>query len=236
MRKDYIFYVNGWEKQPKECQQLDQFNDRTCRCKYIHGRNYLNILFTFTYAQNKKLVMEGYSFMSNKNFAAIFDMDGVIIDNALYHEKAWKIFLKRSGINLSEKDFKEIVFGRTGNDVLRILFKDITESEIIEHAKEINATYRDEYAPFIQATPGLLDFLKLLKHNNITAAIATSAPPINVEYIVEKLDIREYFANTIDDTQVTKGKPDPEIYLASADAINYKPSQCVVFEDSLAGI
>lgn len=180
--------------------------------------------------------MEGYSFMSNKIFAAIFDMDGVIIDNALYHEKAWKIFLKRSGINLSEKDFKEIVFGRTGNDVLRILFKDITESEIKEHAKEINATYRDEYAPFIQATPGLLDFLKLLKHNNITAAIATSAPPINVEYIVEKLDIREYFANTIDDTQVTKGKPDPEIYLASADAINYKPSQCVVFEDSLAGI
>ncbi|MCU7491150.1 MAG: HAD family phosphatase [Ignavibacteria bacterium] len=174
--------------------------------------------------------------MNDKNFAAIFDMDGVIIDNALYHEKAWKIFLKKRGINLSNNEFKEIVFGRTGKDILKILFKDITESEIKEYAKEINATYREEYAPFIKATPGLIDFLKLLKQNNITAAIATSAPPINVEYITEKLSIREYFANTIDDTQVTKGKPDPEIYLASADAINYEPSQCVVFEDSLSGI
>ncbi|HEX2869524.1 MAG TPA: HAD family phosphatase [Ignavibacteriales bacterium] len=174
--------------------------------------------------------------MGDKNFAAIFDMDGVIIDNALYHEKAWKLFLKRRGIGLSDSEFKETVFGRTGKDCLKILFKGITETEIKEYAKEINAIYRKEYSPFVEATPGLIDFLKMLKQNNIIAAIATSAPPVNVEYITETLNIREYFANTIDDTQVTKGKPDPEIYLASAEAINYQPSQCVVFEDSLSGI
>lgn len=174
--------------------------------------------------------------MNSKSFAAIFDMDGVIIDNAVYHEKAWRIFFNRRGINLSDNEFKEIVFGRTGKDCLKIFFKNITESEIQEHTKEINAIYREEYAPYVKATPGLIDFLKLLKQNKIITTIATSAPPVNVEYITETLNIREYFANIIDDTQVTKGKPDPEIYLTSADAINYDPSCCVVFEDSISGI
>lgn len=183
-----------------------------------------------------KLIEKGEIILNTKSFAAIFDMDGVIIDNAIYHEKAWRIFLNRRGISLSEGEFKEIVFGRTGNDCLKILFENVTEAEIKELTKEINEIYRREYEPFIEATPGLIDFLELLKQNNVTTTIATSAPPVNVKYITETLNIREYFANIIDDTQVTKGKPDPEIYLASADAINYEPSRCVVFEDSMSGI
>lgn len=174
--------------------------------------------------------------MTTKSFAAIFDMDGVIIDNAVFHEKAWRIFLNRRGIGLSDREFKEIVFGRTGSDCLKILFENVTEAEIKEHTKEINAIYRQEYEPYIEATPGLIDFLKLLKQNNVITTIATSAPPVNVKYITETLNIREYFTNVIDDTQVTKGKPDPEIYLTSAEAISYEPSRCVVFEDSLSGI
>lgn len=174
--------------------------------------------------------------MNNNKFAAIFDMDGVLIDNSDYHEKAWKIFLKRKGITLTEKEFKETVLGRTGKDCLKEFFKNITENEIKNYADEINAIYREEYAPFIKAMPGLVNFLKVLKQNNVTAAIATSAPPVNVDYVTEALKIRDYFTNIIDDTQVTKGKPDPEVYLNSANAINFEPSHCVVFEDSILGI
>ncbi|MGE5497206.1 MAG: HAD family hydrolase [Syntrophothermus sp.] len=174
--------------------------------------------------------------MNENEFAVIFDMDGVLIDNAEYHEISWKVFFKRRGIELSNKEFKETVFGRTGRDALKLMFKDVTEHQIKEYAAEVNTIYREEYAPFIKEVPGLTQFLSHLKHNKIKAALATSAPSVNVEYVMDTLNIKEYFTSIVDDTMVTKGKPDPEVYLLSAKALNREPSKCVVFEDSISGI
>ena len=170
------------------------------------------------------------------DFAVIFDMDGVIIDNTDYHEISWKVFFERKGLNLSTEEFKKVVLGRTGKEALKIYFSGISDEQIKVYSDEINAIYRDEYAAFIKPAAGLVAFLEMLKAANIPTVVATSAPPINVKFVMESLGIRKYFDEIIDDTMVSKGKPDPEVYLKAAAAVNFNPSNCIVFEDSLSGI
>jgi HAD superfamily hydrolase (TIGR01509 family) len=88
----------------------------------------------------------------------------------------------------------------------------------------------------IKPTPGLIEFLDLLDSLNIPRAIGTSAPPVNVEFTLEKANLRKYFSLVIDDTMIKNSKPDPEIYLKAAAELGFKPRECVVFEDSKSGI
>jgi beta-phosphoglucomutase-like phosphatase (HAD superfamily) len=67
-------------------------------------------------------------------------------------------------------------------------------------------------------------------------AVATSAPPENVDFVLDTLNLRQFFPIIVDETQVSKGKPDPEIYLKTANLLHANPKQCIVFEDSLSGI
>jgi beta-phosphoglucomutase len=70
----------------------------------------------------------------------------------------------------------------------------------------------------------------------ISRAIATSAPRANVDFTLAKTNTGRYFSTVLDDSDVTVGKPDPQIYLKSADILGYKPGRCIVFEDSLSGV
>lgn len=84
--------------------------------------------------------------------------------------------------------------------------------------------------------PGFIDFLRSLKKNHIKTAVATAAPKVNLDFLLEHIDLRNDFDVLIDDSEVDKGKPDPEIYLKAAERLGFSPELCLVFEDSLAGI
>lgn len=171
------------------------------------------------------------------SLSVIFDMDGVIINSNPYHKKAWIAFCKQHNIAISKEDLETKIFGRTDKDALPILFNKPLEKEIIAaYGSEINRTYRELFEKKIKPLPGLKDFLDDLKMADIKYAIATSAPPVNVEYVLTKTYLKDYFDIIVDDTMVTKGKPDPQIYLLTAERLNVSPSDCIVFEDSLAGI
>ena len=75
-----------------------------------------------------------------------------------------------------------------------------------------------------------------MKENDIPRAIASSAPPENVRFTLEKTATKKYFDVVLDESSFKKGKPDPEIYVTTAGLIHYPPDRCVVFEDSLAGV
>ena len=92
------------------------------------------------------------------------------------------------------------------------------------------------YEKDIEALPGLEQFLQKLDEAEITRAIATSAPRSNVDFTLEKTGLGRFFKTILDDSFVSKGKPDPEVYLKAAKAVNFPPERCVVFEDSLAGV
>ena len=112
----------------------------------------------------------------------------------------------------------------------------ITEEEIWALGEEKEALYREIYAPDVAPLPGFIDFVRSLKENHIKTAVATAAPKVNLDFLLEHIDLRNDFDVLIDDSEVDKGKPDPEIYLKAAERLGFSPELCLVFEDSLAGI
>lgn len=171
-----------------------------------------------------------------QDFAVIFDMDGVIVDNMEYHKKAWGIFLKKYAPEVELEEFSRH-FGKVNKDLLKIVFKkEVSAREEARFGKEKEAVYREIYADHIVPTAGLVEFLTSLKENKIKTAVATAAPRINMDFVFEKTGLRDYFDVLIDASEVTKGKPDPEIYLKAAEKLDCLPKRCLVFEDSMPGI
>ena len=171
------------------------------------------------------------------DFSVIFDLDGVIVDSNPYHQKAWYLFLKQHNIHLTEKELREKVFGRTGSEALKILFNAALSNDDIEkYTTAIDNKYRNLFRPYIKPLPGLENFLQQLVENKIEYAIATSAPPVNVEFVLSNTDLLDYFKVIIDNTYIINSKPHPEIYLKTAEILQQKPENCIAFEDSLSGI
>src|SRR5690606_34565835 len=167
-------------------------------------------------------------------YAFVFDMVGVIADSNPYHKIALRQFCEKHGHTLTETELREKIYGRTNKDWIPNLFGDIGRSLIKKYADEKEALFRDIYAPHIQPVPGLIEFLEDLQE--IPRAIATSAPIENVDFTLDKTGIRPYFEVILDESFVSRGKPDPEIYLKTATALNLPPGQCIVIEDSLSGV
>jgi len=170
------------------------------------------------------------------DIAVIFDMDGVIVDNFQYHEKAWKKFCENHEIILSDS-FRSKVFGGTNKDHLETFFnRELTSDEISIYEEEKEQLYREIYGPFVKPVAGLLPFLKKLKRTGIPIALATSSPPVNVKFILNNTGTGEYFKIVVDASMIEKGKPDPEIYLKTSRGLEMEPTRCIVFEDSNLGI
>lgn len=166
---------------------------------------------------------------------AIFDMDGTLVNNSAYHVKAWELFLKRYALTGAEKiwDF----FGNTNEQLMKYFFqRDLTKEEIETYAKEKEQIYREIYAPEIKPIEGLLALLKDLKSENVKTGLATSAPMENVHFVLEHIQASGFFDVIVDDTQISNGKPDPEIFLTCAARLGSTNDQCIVFEDAVHGI
>lgn len=163
-------------------------------------------------------------------------MDGVIVDSNPYHKIALKQFCKKYGHDLTEEELREKIYGRRNQDWLIKVFGPLDDDKIKAYGEEKEALFREVYEKDIKALPGLPAFLGRLDELGIVRAIATSAPRSNVDFTLEKTGLGPYFETILDDSFVSKGKPDPEVYLKAAEAVKFPPGRCVVFEDSLAGV
>lgn len=172
-----------------------------------------------------------------KKFAVLFDMDGVIIDSNPAHKKAIVQFCNKYNKHLSDDEMKRYIWGRTNKEWIRHLFgEDLPDNELRVYADEKELLFRTIYKPDVRLLNGLPAFLELLKTHNIPMAIGTSAPRANVDFVFEHTGIGQYFDAVLDERAVTVGKPDPEIYLKAAKALNFAPADCIVIEDSLSGV
>jgi beta-phosphoglucomutase family hydrolase len=166
----------------------------------------------------------------------IFDMDGVIVENHQWHFEAWAEFGRRHGFEITEASFTRF-FGTTNQQVLSDLFGDkLTPELFITYSNEKETLYRELYRPHIQPLKGLPGFLHYVAEKGIAVALASSAPPENIEFTLAETGLKSYFKVITDSTQVTAGKPDPQVYLITAAQLGVEPSECVVFEDSVAGM
>lgn len=169
-------------------------------------------------------------------FAMIFDMDGVIIDSNPWHKKSLRRFCEKHGYHLSDEYLKEHIYGRSNKDWIPVLFGELPESSIKALSDEKEALFRKMFKDHIRPITGLIPFLDNLKSHHIPMAIATSAPSDNVTFTLEHTGIGNFFDVILDESVVSKGKPDPEIYLKTAARLTYQPGNCIVVEDSLSGV
>lgn len=166
----------------------------------------------------------------------LFDMDGVIADTNPFHKVSIQQFCVRHGIEASDEFLREKVYGRVNKEWIPNLFGELASTEIEKLAAEKEQLFRELYAPHLQAVEGLIEFLQRLQKHQIKAAVATSAPLENADFILDGLNIRSYFQAILHSADVERGKPDPEIYLKAADALDEYAEDCIVIEDSISGV
>ena len=169
--------------------------------------------------------------------AALFDLDGTLIDNNAYHLQSWILYLKNLNREITEEEYKAHVNGRTNKDVIEYIYqRKMEDAEAMVYAQQKEAIYRDLYQADITPVNGLLELLQALKDKNIPMAIATSGIQVNIDFMFSHIPIRQYFQTVVNSSHITKGKPDPEIYLKTAQILGVAPKDCLVFEDAIVGI
>jgi beta-phosphoglucomutase len=169
--------------------------------------------------------------------AVIFDLDGTLLDNNAFHLQSWKQYLERIHREMSDEEYNEKINGRTNRDVVKYLYgDDLSDDEIWKYTMEKEAIYRELYKPHIAPVDGLTELLELLHTNNIPMAIATSGVKVNIDFMFDNVPIRQYFNKVVDSSYITKGKPDPEIFIKTASFLNTEPQHCLVFEDAVVGV
>ncbi|EHB6450049.1 beta-phosphoglucomutase [Enterococcus faecalis] len=171
----------------------------------------------------------------------IFDLDGVITDTAKFHYQAWKALADSLGISIDET-FNETLKGISRMDSLdRILAHGHRENAFTPAEKEALAQQKnDHYVQLLEhlttedVLPGVVPLLQQAQARHIPCAMASASK--NAPLILEKLGVRAYFATIVDPDSLSKGKPDPEIFLAAADSIGVLPQNAIGFEDAQSGI
>lgn len=172
-----------------------------------------------------------------KDFAVIFDMDGVICDTNPYHSLAWKAFLEKFGISATEEEFIAHMYGKSNSYILKhFLQREVVGEEFAKMEFEKEALFREIYEPHVVPINGLLEWIDELKSNGIKTGIATSAPVENMDLILSKLPLRDKMQSLLASHNVVHHKPNPEVYLKSAANLGIDPTRCVVFEDSHSGV
>lgn len=168
--------------------------------------------------------------------AAIFDMDGTLVDNSAVHVRAFELFCNRYGVN-DWRNKLEKAFGMGSDDIMRMLLPEevIRERGLQALGDEKEEIYRTIYAPEIAPVKGLKELLELLRKAGIRCAVGSSGCRQNVEFVLSSCKIEEYFEVKISGDMVSRCKPEPEIYLTAAKALGVKPEECIIFEDARAG-
>jgi beta-phosphoglucomutase len=171
--------------------------------------------------------------------AAIFDLDGVIVDTAKYHYLAWKRLASEVGIDLTEEQ-NERLKGVSRIDSLNIILA-LGNVQLPEAEKEALAAkkngwfleYVNQMTPS-EILPGAKELLIELRAKGVKIALGSSSK--NAPLVLRLLSIENLFDAIVDGTMVVNSKPDPEVFLLGASLLNVKPEHCVVFEDAEAGV
>ncbi len=168
--------------------------------------------------------------------AAIWDMDGTLVDTAELHFRAWLEVCREQGRPFSRADFAA-TFGRRNPEIFAHLFGErFTEAEVEALGQHKEELYRAEAGQGVQLLPGALALLDGLQRAGFRQAIGSSAPRANLDLILRLTGAQRFFDAVVSAEETTRGKPDPQVFLLAAAKVGVAPGRCIVFEDAVAGV
>lgn len=175
--------------------------------------------------------------MNKKGF--IFDLDGVIVDTAKYHFLAWKKLANSLGIDFTEEENEQLKGVSRVRSLEKILSwgnKTISEDKFMELMSAKNTDYLSHISKMDEdeILPDVPKILNLLKDKEQPISLGSASK--NARTILERVNLKKHFDAIVDGNDVSKAKPDPEVFLIAAKLLNVKPEHCIVFEDSVAGV
>jgi beta-phosphoglucomutase len=173
--------------------------------------------------------------------AVIFDMDGVLTETSRQHYLAWKLLAKDIGFEITE-EINEQVKGISRLESLDIVLRagnmidKFTEAEKMQLADKKNVIYQSLIKAFTKdnLSAGALALLKALKEHKVKIALASVSK--NAQFLLEAMDISNYFDAVVDPSEVKNGKPAPDIFLMAANKLGIDPKNCIGIEDAFAGV
>lgn len=171
--------------------------------------------------------------------ACLFDLDGVLVDTAIYHFKAWRQLGLNFGYQLTEEQNEQLK-GVSRVESLERILQWAGKTASLEDKSKWLIEKNENYLELIshmnpsEILPGVSQFLKEIKEQGYMIALGSASK--NAQIILEKTGLISWFDKIIDGNSVQKSKPDPEVFLKGAEALNVLPEECIVFEDAQAGI
>jgi beta-phosphoglucomutase len=170
-------------------------------------------------------------------FAVIFDMDGVLVDSYHAHARSWQVMAAEWGRTMTPAQF-DATFGQTSREIIAALWPEAEydAEEIADMDARKEAAFREIFARDFRPMPGVDRLLLGLFEAGVPMAVGSSGPPENVDLVLGLLGKRPWFSGVITGMDVTRGKPDPQVFLLAAQRLGVPPGRCVVVEDAPLGI
>lgn len=165
----------------------------------------------------------------------LFDMDGVIVDSMPLHTESWRVYLDRHGITVS--DLAERMHGQFNDQIVTQFFGEgLARETIVGHGSSKEKLYREMMEPILEEylVPGIREFLSAWPA--VPKAVGSNAEKANIDFTLDKANLRIHFQAFVDSSQVAKPKPAPDVYRRASVLLGLAAEECVVFEDSAAGV
>ncbi|MGE0862270.1 MAG: HAD family hydrolase [Vicinamibacterales bacterium] len=169
--------------------------------------------------------------------AAIFDIDGTLVDNMALHAEAFAVFAERHGLPPLTPQDRARLDGRRNSEIFPILFnREVPRDEWQAYEAEKEGLYREISRGRLAPMTGLLRLLARLGADSVPMALATSAPEPNVVHTLEEIGLASAFTVIVRGDQVARGKPAPDVFVEAGRRLAVTPDQCLVFEDAPIGV
>jgi len=173
--------------------------------------------------------------MANTIQAVIWDLDGVIIDSADEHRRAWQRLARETGVTFTDADFWA-TFGKRNDDIIPQHWGNVSKDRLQQLAERKEFYFREFVREATAPLPGSMELMRGLHKIGFPQALATSTPIENIQLIKELLHLDYYLSALVSGESVARGKPAPDIFLKAADELHMSPPVCLVIEDAVAGV
>jgi beta-phosphoglucomutase len=174
-------------------------------------------------------------FMVNTIQAVIWDLDGVIIDSADEHRRAWQRLAHEEGTVMTDADFWA-TFGKRNDDIFTSLWGNLPPEQVKALSNRKEMYFRELIRESAAPLPGAIELMRGLHDSGFAQALASSTPVENINLIAEVLGLKRYLSILVSGETVARGKPAPDIFLKAATELHKDPTVCLVIEDAVAGV